>query len=150
MGKFAALELGMKMPRTGKRGGPRPGAGAPPRYESGRMEMFRGYMPAELIAKAERLGGGKVSAGVRLALENYVEPEPITRRVELWRHTATGDRYAVQVDGGIVIGASGPLNERGADAVLAGFVPEWDAELADWIADEGEHVAAFYRLWPEG
>jgi hypothetical protein len=55
-----------------KRGGPRDGAGAPIKDPGGEKTKRKNIsiLPS-LEAKAERIGGGNASEGIRLALEAY-------------------------------------------------------------------------------
>jgi hypothetical protein len=50
-------------------GGKRPGSGRKSIYPAGRMADYVVTLPPELHATAAQLGGGNVSAGVRLALQ---------------------------------------------------------------------------------
>ena len=62
----------MKQPKSPKqlaRGGPRPGAGAPKQMVDGRRIYV--YLDAGSIDRARQIGGGNVSAGIRLALQTH-------------------------------------------------------------------------------
>jgi Arc/MetJ-type ribon-helix-helix transcriptional regulator len=73
------------------------------------------------------------------------------RRVELWQHRQSGERFAVLVDSGIPLHAVGPLDDAYVASVMAGEqdVYEWGAALGDNIAAENENVNVYRRVWPE-
>lgn len=74
-------------------------------------------------------------------------PTPATA-IQLWQHRTAGEQYIVCVEGGHVVGAVGPIYQPERDAqLLAAHTRdwEWDAELADDIAERDEE----YRcVWP--
>lgn len=117
-----------------QRGGPRPGAGARPKYSSGKMQPLKLYLPAEYRAAAERLGGGNAAEGVRLALAPHVEGAPVERTVQVWRRKADGARFAVLLDGGVPVAAQALADGEQPDAAA------WDGALSDQMAErEGEY-----------
>ena len=129
----------------------KPGAvrGRPPLYPSGRMKPVQLTLPPDLIAALEDVGGGNLSAGLRLAAQQAVRAAAC--RVEIWRHDATGALFAVLCDGGRPISAAGPLSDGEADAVRSGHTPAWSDALADAINEEDEQADAstYRRVWPE-
>ncbi len=76
------------------------------------------------------------------------EPAAPAPAVQLWQHRTAGEQYIVSVQHGQCVGAVGPIYQPERDAqVLAAHTAdwEWDAELADDIADRSED----YRVvWP--
>ena len=97
---------------------------------------------------AQQLGDGNVSAGVRIIADNWLSyNQPLVKRVELWQHRTSGERYAVVTEGGVCVDASGPLNQADVDAIMAGSEDvEWSGELSDDIA---EHDEEYRRIWPD-
>lgn len=149
MGKFAAHSLGLKPPRTGAHGGARRGAGRKRKPDGERMVKAETFLPPKLAAEIAALGGGNLSAGLRLAAQQAVRAAAC--RVEIWRHDATGALFAVLCDGGRPISAAGPLSDGEADAVRSGHTPAWSDALADAINEEDEQADAstYRRVWPE-
>lgn len=130
-------------------GGARRGAGRPRLPANERMVKVETFLPPSLAADIAALGGGNISAGLRLAAQQAARAA--TYHVELRRHGATGARYAVLCDGGRPISAAGPLSDAEADAVRSGHTPAWSDALADDINTEDEQADApvYRRVWPE-
>jgi hypothetical protein len=60
------------MKSKGKAGGPREGAGRP-RIEKGKQTRRNIMLSDRLIAKAQKIGDGNISEGIRRALEAFKE-----------------------------------------------------------------------------
>lgn len=128
-------------------GGRRPGAGRPPVSDGKTMRVTITMTPNHFHV-AQQLGDGNVSAGVRIIADNWLSyNQPLVKRVELWQHRTSGERYAVVTEGGVCVDASGPLNQADVDAIMAGSEDvEWSGELSDDIA---EHDEEYRRIWPD-
>ena len=128
-------------------GGKRPGAGRPPVSDEGLLRVTITMSPSHFDV-AQKLGDGKVSAGVRIMADNWLSYNPpLVKRVELWQHRTAGERYVVLVEGGVCVDACGPLNQADVDYIIGGGEDiNWDALLSDDIA---EHDEEYRRFWPE-
>ncbi len=118
------------MPRGDNAGRPRNGAE--------RMVRTPVTLPPELRSYAKRIGGGSVSAGVRLALQAHMDAARAghpAQELQVWRHKPTGCYYLV-VWRGILSAAAGPLPLTQAQAMASGAAPlpaVYDADLKDWL-----------------
>lgn len=118
------------MPRGDNAGRPRNGAE--------RMVRTPVTLPPELRSYAKRIGGGSVSAGVRLALQAHMDAaqaDAPAQELQVWRHKPTACYY-LAVWRGILSAAVGPLPLTQAQAMASGAAPlpaVYSADLTDWL-----------------
>ena len=117
------------MPRGDNAGRPRNGAE--------RMVRTPVTLPPELRSYAKRIGGGSVSAGVRLALQTHMAAQAgnPAQELQVWRHKPTGCYY-LAVWRGILSAAAGPMPLTQAQAMASGAAPlpeVFDTDLTDWL-----------------
>lgn len=110
---------------------------------------------ARQIETLKTQGYGTTTDIIRIAIdrmwmaESFAhEPAALAPAIQLWQHRTAGEQYIVSVQHGQCVGAVGPIYQPDRDAqILAAHTPEWewDAELADDIAECTEE----YRVvWP--
>ncbi len=54
-------------------------------------------------------------------------------KIQIWQHKQSGDKYVVEVDGGTVKAASGPLYHSEVDEAKIKGVVNPDPETTDWL-----------------
>jgi len=109
-----------------------------PRNGAERMVRTPVTLPPELRSYAKRIGGGSVSAGVRLALQAHMDAaqaDAPAQELQVWLHKPTACYY-LAVWRGILSAAVGPLPLTQAQAMASGAAPlpgVFDADLTDWL-----------------